>query len=1330
MSDPSRVEAHVQQTRDFAAGNIYNLTIPSSTLQSTPALDIEECAATILRRYRETSAMFAPLFLRSEHQHSLSISVAPASSMWTFSGSLNMPDIQIPRDTRDERSLTEVADEHAVLVLRGAPGAGKTTACRFLAYRAAETLRQETRDKFQLPPLPVFVELNRYQIEKGENASDALARLLALSLREAGALHPSYMPSAIDGRKWLADAADECPLTLFLDGLNEVAPGLRNAAEFALRQMLDTLRGGRSRIVITTRRHGFEVMQFGNIKIFDLQPFTQAAIERYLQDRLSLTRGEVEDLYRRRMGPRLQLHSSNPLMLNVLCDVLQQGETPPTSRGELLRVFIEGILQRWEISKSSHFGQRQFSFSQKIHVLEILAFRMQVWGRSIPMLHAMAYIGSELHLDQESAEAILNELCTNHLLLIRHAAIEFSHHTLQEFSCAQMLRRMWDESNEADFESVLSDPRWWEPLGMIGGLLTHSDFERFVRRLGDRPVLIGMVLGNASPATFTEKRFVELAGRRARFGVIACVAATQFSLLLAISVVCSLFFSAAIIRRETQHLLALLGFDPLNGLPISLAWILLSLIVLAAANIYNAGEILILEVHDHGLKILYKRWIEPWLLALHYTNTPAAHQLLDKLQLSYAERSFIDHQLRQSLKAFAPRRLNEDTQQLLACLDVPGRATYAVALLSLAYDCELASGLVQRVASRSDARQQAEVALYLEWLQRHSSAKETLLPLLESLMDDLNVDFKFRRNLARQLRRERWSRTRPAIPPWQRAWSLLRKTGQLAALPFRLACGGLWIGWLITAELSGRRVEPLLMRGWRLAARAIEIPGLRPGPFLLPELIRGLKSAEEVFVAERLARKFVRLAPRDPVAYILLGELLEGVGKFFEADTTLAKAIDLFPGSVRLLTARSRVLGTYLNKFRDAATLDSVALGLNGDDAILLRNFSQNLRMAGLGNESEAAARRALELDPQNAWSWIVLARTFADTFRVPEADALLLEAISRFPSNSELLEERGNLLRSKFYRPSEAAELYRAATFSAQISPHRLRSLFYSLEEAGLLEEAESVARHVLQISPDRPSCWIPLARVLARVEKFIEADSLLACAIKRFPRNLWLLVERSDLYEKRGRYEEAVALAQAALQLAPNHPILLRNASWALRCVRSFEEAELLARRAIDQAPGDLRSIMRLSEVLLEVGRFEEVRALLATHWETTQDSPFVLEAWVVFALVDEDIARAQEAVNIALSLRYHERDEGDIWQMYRAEVLLRQDRKEEALACLEGISKPPNGEWFEFLRLAAASDESLRMARSEQKTQSLSRFPCEQVRRRALLALSSTDLQKDSD
>ncbi len=1281
-------------------------------------LHVERCISRSLRRYQEDSDTFIPLFLRGDSANLPNIHVIPATLLWSHRGPIqDMPDGQLDSQSTIEGKaalLTEVVDKRSILVLRGDPGTGKTTSCRFLVHRQAQEFYSAQKDDLILP-LPVFVELKRFQLEAGEEPFSALAKLIAWSLRENGALFPEYQPDTKDGKRWLAQAEHEHPLALYLDGLNEVPAAFKNQAEIALKQLAENLRGTQSRIVITTRRYGFETWKL-NLHVYDLQPLQEAAILQYLQIRLEWDTERVETLYNEQLGARLRLQSSNPLLLNLLCEVLRQNpDHLPTSRAILFRTFVQGLLERWEQdAKDSDFGQRNFSPKEKQQTLERLAFHMQTAGRVVPLVETQRLFSEVLNLPSEQARLLLEEICTNELLIQRNDAVEFSHHTLQEYFCASALYHRWKQEPTPgkldwtpDFHQALKDVHWWEPLAMAGGLFNNNELEHLVQQTSDKPILTGMILGNASPRTPGEFSFLRHAASQVKSGIWLSILLTQAMLVCITSVCAAITAGGWWIKNHGGFgwWLSVMKVDRLEGIPVFLG--LGGVVCAISLGIWriNYFSDTLRAQHDKLLNYCYARWLEPWLLALFYTHSETSEKQLEQLLGEYGTRRFIDESLRARLRAFTTRALNQEIDVLLGQLDQAHKRTTTIAILSLDFDPVLAQELLQNLSSQSPSRQRAEIMLYQEWIQRHEMARtgqkgESFLQTLENFVHNRNQNYVLRRELAKVLRNSGYSQIRVE---WNFAWiehlvkTIFKSVLALPKIPQYMWCGIMSIPYVVIELILASPIDIFPKLKDKLERVYINIlswftplilfPLSRPLPKIsvkvLHAKIKILTLKNESIKAERLAHYSLKHFPNVGRSWKILIDLLIDTKRVDEAEKLLEQALQKFPKDIDLLISKGNLVYNYFEDYPKAIQAYRSALELEPDSAVTLSNLASSLRLNCEFEEAEQIARRALELEPDGATSWLRLINVLIDMKRIDEAESLIEQALLKFPKNTFLLVAKGNLLNNFIENYPKAIQAYRLALESEPDSAVTLINLASSLRLNGEFEEAEQVARRALKLKPDGTTSWLSLINVLIDTKRIDEAEKLLEQAVQKFPKDIGLLVSKGNLFCEVDDYPEAIQAYRFALEMKPYAAFLHRNLADSLRLNGEFEEAEQEARRTLDMEPNENISWLRLIEVLADQGKNEEAKGLLEQGLQRFPNSSELWWRQCDHLLMIGQYQTAWDNYEKARSLAAHLSPiEEERWDLSKAEILLQLGDHQQALRCLENIKEPIDSSWYAFL------------------------------------------------
>ncbi|MGI9291356.1 MAG: tetratricopeptide repeat protein, partial [Gammaproteobacteria bacterium] len=140
--------------------------------------------------------------------------------------------------------------------------------------------------------------------------------------------------------------------------------------------------------------------------------------------------------------------------------------------------------------------------------------------------------------------------------------------------------------------------------------------------------------------------------------------------------------------------------------------------------------------------------------------------------------------------------------------------------------------------------------------------------------------------------------------------------------------------------------------------------------------------------------------------------------------------------------------------------------------------------------------------------------------------------------------------------------------------------------------------ATRALELNPELPeglnvSGWIRLVQHY----DWNDAESLLNLAIAHHPTNLEALHWLSHVVSWQGRHEEALAIAQRAVDVDPYSPLMLMNLSYIQMDAGLFDES-LATRDRTLQIKNDMHEQMRnMWLTYLRAGRYEEARGALQT-------------------------------------------------------------------------------------------------------------------------------------
>jgi len=260
--------------------------------------------------------------------------------------------------------------------------------------------------------------------------------------------------------------------------------------------------------------------------------------------------------------------------------------------------------------------------------------------------------------------------------------------------------------------------------------------------------------------------------------------------------------------------------------------------------------------------------------------------------------------------------------------------------------------------------------------------------------------------------------------------------------------------------------------------------------------------------AEASYRTALKLKPRDARAHYGLGNVFTDQQRWDDAEKIYRQAIDIAPNNAEALTALSFVLvqprtgASNATRFTDAESFARRATQFQPKSAIAFDRLGVAMMARGLfNNDTEAAFRRALELDPNFLVAQVHLAR----------------------------------VLRH-MNRHGEAEPLYKSAIDKAQDAP-TLVLIADSMQSETRWSDSDPVLRRALSLDARNPGALFLMGRLLSVNRKFAEAEPILKTAVevnpKFFPaRNIlgrsYLALERYD--DAFQTYEQAVPLAADA--------------------------------------------------------------------------------------------------------------------------------------------------------------------------------------------------------
>jgi formylglycine-generating enzyme required for sulfatase activity len=411
-------------------------------------------------------------------------------------------------------------------VVLGDPGSGKTTLLKHLVQACTDPRLGPGHLGLPvdgpLPVVPVFVELRRL----ADPAAGLLPAVIgALADRALGTAAPALA-------EWLL-ARDY--LCLLVDGLDEVADDAQRAAVSRWLEE-EALNLPHSFVVLTSRYAGYRNDsrldgRFLELTIRDLEP---EEAERFIAAWYLAVESQVEprpapEVARQRAEEgaaelsarlfqaddprteRLRNLVSNPLLLQIVCQVHRERKNLPERRVELYDECIKVLLETWQAGKPGRMKlPAQLTAAQAMKLLQPLAWWLHTGERRNATLEEILPVLAEplRELGRAGEGGALVRAIRDQsglLVFLGQGKWSFLHHSFQEYLAARHVQaRVLEEELWRDLAGHFGEPWWREVLLLALGLDTPSLFKPLLgeivgqRRLHSDPRLAGDCLRDAA----------------------------------------------------------------------------------------------------------------------------------------------------------------------------------------------------------------------------------------------------------------------------------------------------------------------------------------------------------------------------------------------------------------------------------------------------------------------------------------------------------------------------------------------------------------------------------------------------------------------------------------------------------------------------------------------------------------------------------------------------------------------------------------------------------------------------------------------------------------
>ncbi|NEO84050.1 MAG: NACHT domain-containing protein [Spirulina sp. SIO3F2] len=344
----------------------------------------------------------------------------------------------------------EIANLNPNLIILGKPGSGKTTFLKQLAFAWCQ-------GKFQPEKIAILIELRRIR-DPNWDFVKAIVRELGLS-SEAMALK----------------LLEQGKVMVLMDGLDEVRTDeLRRNIQSQVTK-ISRKYSQNNRFILTCRTQIMKQIS-NSFMLVEMADFNQKQVGQFVQNWFTAD-GQSEagvneklEMIQRIMTnqPDLREIAANPVILSLICVVLQDSGEIPKNRASLYKKAINWLLRRWNDQKEIEGWEvgtrayRQLSIEDKeLLLMEISASKFENPNNFVLFSQdeLVEKITQKLHLaNTQEGLAVLKAIESQHGLLIERAdeLWSFSHLTFQEYFTVQWLTQLTSQ----ELAEKITDRQW------------------------------------------------------------------------------------------------------------------------------------------------------------------------------------------------------------------------------------------------------------------------------------------------------------------------------------------------------------------------------------------------------------------------------------------------------------------------------------------------------------------------------------------------------------------------------------------------------------------------------------------------------------------------------------------------------------------------------------------------------------------------------------------------------------------------------------------------------------------------------------------------------
>nr|MDT0661260.1 HEAT repeat domain-containing protein [Micromonospora sp. DSM 115978] len=400
------------------------------------------------------------------------------------------------------------APERRAIVLLGDPGAGKSTAARYIALALAGGHTDE-RLVLLAEHLPLLIELRSYVTMAAEGRCQSFLDYLD---HRAGTDGLGVERAALVRHLSLGGRA-----VVIFDGLDEVFDR-RRREEIASQIAGFTAMYPQVRVIVTSRIIGYSrrILTDGGFTHYTLQDLDEAQTAEFLSSwyRLAIhDRPQDAQIRRARLLDAMR-HShairelaGNPLLLTILA-IIGKHQPLPQERWKLYDHAATVLVEQWDVNRhlrEEHGSLEFLDTEDKKELLRRLAYRMQSADRGLTGNYIARedlsevfeqYLTERYQQEPTTARSVahlmINQFRERNFILSRYGPhlYGFVHRTFLEFFCADAVLVKFEHDQVISLDEITelfrrhwADLSWREVLRLLAGALHERHTARLIQLL-------------------------------------------------------------------------------------------------------------------------------------------------------------------------------------------------------------------------------------------------------------------------------------------------------------------------------------------------------------------------------------------------------------------------------------------------------------------------------------------------------------------------------------------------------------------------------------------------------------------------------------------------------------------------------------------------------------------------------------------------------------------------------------------------------------------------------------------------------------------------------